>query len=114
MHLSHRITHLTGGGSDGWDLFNRARQMIADGTPVTELTIGEHDIRTHRSILDAMHASAIGGHTGYAMVPGTRQLRETVAARVQALTTALKQPDRVRVRPVVHDVFDDEQVGAAG
>ncbi len=97
MHLSHRITHLTGGGSDGWDLFNRARKMIADGTPVTELTIGEHDIRTHPTILKAMHASAIGGHTGYAMVPGTRQLRETVAARVQAQSGVPTSVDNVLI-----------------
>ena len=47
MHLSQRITTLNGGGSDGWGVFYRARRMIAEGTPVTELTIGEHDIRTH-------------------------------------------------------------------
>ena len=45
MALSKRIATLTGGGSDGWDLFLKARRMIADGVDVTELTIGEHDIR---------------------------------------------------------------------
>ncbi|WP_170370517.1 pyridoxal phosphate-dependent aminotransferase [Ruegeria arenilitoris] len=83
MKLSHRITHLTGGGSDGWDVFYRARRMIAEGQAVTELTIGEHDIRTHPSILAEMDRSARAGHTGYAMVPGTDLLRDTVAARVQ-------------------------------
>lgn len=86
MKLSHRITNITGGGSDGWDVFYRARQMIADGVGVVELTLGEHDIRTGPAILDAMHAAAIGGHTGYAMVPGTHALRQTVAARIQART----------------------------
>ena len=43
-HLSHRITSINGGGSDGWDVFYRARTMVAAGTQVTELTIGEHDI----------------------------------------------------------------------
>ncbi len=54
MALSKRITTLTGGGSDGWDVFIRARKMIAQRTPVTELTIGEHDIRTAAPILQAM------------------------------------------------------------
>ncbi len=86
MKLSQRITGITGGGSDGWDVFYKARRMIAEGENVIELTIGEHDIRTDPVILGAMDQSARGGHTGYAMVPGTQQLRETVAARIQKRT----------------------------
>ena len=86
MHLSRTITGLTGGGSGGWDLFLKARRMIAEGTAVTELTIGEHDIRTAPAILDAMHRAAIGGHTGYASVPGTPALRQTVARRIAERT----------------------------
>lgn len=97
MKLSHRLTNLTGGGSDGWDLFIRARKMIAAGEAVTELTIGEHDVPTHPSILQAMHAAAIGGHTGYAMVPGTTALRDTVAARVQAQTGVATNRDNVLI-----------------
>ena len=97
--MSKRITHLTGGGSDGWDVFYRARAMIDAGEAVTELTIGEHDIRTHPSILQAMHASAIGGHTGYAMVPGVASLRDTVAARVQAQSGVKTTRDNVLIMP---------------
>ena len=86
MALSQRITTLTGGGSDGWEVFYRSRQMIADGEQVIELTIGEHDIRTDPVILEAMHRSAMGGHTGYAMVPGTNKLRDAVAERIEART----------------------------
>lgn len=99
MKLSHRITHLTGGGSDGWDVFYRARRMIAEGIAVTELSIGEHDIRTDPSILAAMNESATGGHTGYAMVPGTALLRDTIAARVQARTGVPTTRDNVLVTP---------------
>ena len=95
MHLSSRITSITGGGSDGWDLFYRARQMKADGIAVTELTIGEHDIRTDPAILEAMHKAAIGGHTGYAIVPGIPALRAVVAARVQARTGVPTTADNV-------------------
>ena len=55
MQLSSRITGLLGGGSDGWGVFLRARQMIDEGTQVTELTIGEHDIRTAAPVLQDMH-----------------------------------------------------------
>ncbi len=99
MHLSQRITNITGGGSDGWDLFNRARAMIAQGVKVTELTIGEHDIPTHPSILNAMHDAALGGHTGYAAVPGTTALRETVAARLQEQTGVATTAANVMITP---------------
>ncbi|MCF6231712.1 MAG: aminotransferase class I/II-fold pyridoxal phosphate-dependent enzyme [Rhodobacteraceae bacterium] len=99
MELSHRLTNLNGGGSDGWALFIRAREMIAQGIPVTELTIGEHDIGTHRVILEAMNRSATGGHTGYATIPGTDGLRDCVAARVQTRTGQATSRDNVMITP---------------
>jgi arginine:pyruvate transaminase len=99
MDLSKRILGLTGGGSDGWDVFYKARRMISDGVDITELTIGEHDIRTDQSILDAMHRSASGGHTGYAMVPGTDRFRDAVAARVTARTGVPTTRDNVLITP---------------
>ncbi|WP_394196687.1 pyridoxal phosphate-dependent aminotransferase [Litoreibacter albidus] len=99
MKLSKRITGLTGGGSDGWDLFIKARGMIDAGQAVTELTIGEHDISTDQSILDAMHRSASNGHTGYAMVPGTDALRDAVAARLTARTGVPTSRDNVLITP---------------
>ncbi len=99
MKLSDRITQITGGGSDGWDVFYRARRMVAEGYAVTELTIGEHDIGTDASILDAMNRSARDGHTGYAMVPGTDLLRDTVAARVQTRTGVPTTRNNVLITP---------------
>ncbi len=99
MKLSDRITQITGGGSDGWDVFYRARRMVAEGHAVTELTIGEHDIGTDASILDAMNRSARDGHTGYAMVPGTDLLRDTVAARVQTRTGVPTTRNNVLITP---------------
>lgn len=99
MNLSQRMQTLTGGGSDGWDVFIKARRMIAAGTRVTELTIGEHDIRTAAPILQQMHDSALGGHTGYAMVPGTDTLRDTVARRTQDRTGVATTRDNVLITP---------------
>jgi arginine:pyruvate transaminase len=99
MKISHRITNITGGGSDGWDVFYKARRMIAEGISVTELTIGEHDIRTSPAILEAMNRSATGGHTGYAMVPGTLALRKSVAARIAARTGVPTTADNILITP---------------
>jgi len=99
MQLSSRITGLLGGGSDGWGVFLRARQMIEQGTQVTELTIGEHDIRTAAPILQDMHRAALAGHTGYAAIPGTTGLRDAVAARLQERTGVPTTRDNVLITP---------------
>lgn len=99
MELSNRITNITGGGSDGWDVFYRARKMKAAGHPVLELTIGEHDIRTQPDILQAMNRAALGGHTGYASVPGTDGLRDSVAARIAQRTGVPTSRDNIMITP---------------
>ena len=115
VQLSKRITGLNGGGPDGWEVFLRARKMIAQGHDVTELTIGEHDIRTHPTILKAMDDAARAGHTGYAMVPGNDQLRDRVAARVTERTGVKTTRDNVLITPggqsalfVAHHAVCDE------
>ena len=52
---SDRIKNITVNGSDGWEVFNKARRMISNGEKVIELSIGEHDIKTSTNITDAMH-----------------------------------------------------------
>ena len=99
MQLSKRITGLTGGGSDGWDVYYRANQMTADGIDVTHLTQGEHDIGTDVSILEAMHQAALAGHTGYSMFNGNTNLRERVAQRLTERTGVRTTPDNVQITP---------------
>ncbi len=97
--LSPRLTTINGTGSDGWDLFRRARAMKDAGAPVIELTIGEHDIRTAAPILRAMHAAALDGHTGYAAIPGTDALRARIAARIAERTGVPTTPGNILVTP---------------
>jgi arginine:pyruvate transaminase len=99
MQLGPRIPHMTGGGSDGWGVYYRARDMAAAGQPVANLTIGEHDVRTDRTILDAMHASARAGNTGYTFGPGKRALRAAIADRVAARTGVPTTWENVIVMP---------------
>ena len=99
MQLSKRIHQITTDGSDGWEILYKSRAMIAKGQDVLELTIGEHDIRTDPKILAAMHQSALGGHTGYASVPGTPELRRAVAARVQDRTGVPTNHKNVLITP---------------
>ena len=96
---SHRIRHITGGGPDGWDLARRSKALIAQGIPVVELTIGEHDVRTDALILDEMREAARRGHTGYATIPGIAPLRAAVAARVERVTGVPTGPENVVITP---------------
>jgi arginine:pyruvate transaminase len=99
MQISDRIAGILGGGSDGWEVFLKARAMMADGVDVTELTIGEHDIRTAAPILQDMHRAALSGNTGYAAIPGMAALREEVAARVQAQSGVETRAENVMITP---------------
>ena len=93
--FSNRITTLTGGGSDGWDIYRKSRSMIEAGQKVIELTIGEHDRKTDPAILEAMYRAALEGHTGYASIPGTDGLRDRIAARTERLTGVATGRDNV-------------------
>ncbi|WP_343078765.1 pyridoxal phosphate-dependent aminotransferase [Ostreiculturibacter nitratireducens] len=86
MKLANRIDHMTGGTPDGWEIYYRTRDMIAAGEKILNLTIGEHDVKTDRAILDAMHGSAVRGNTGYSFGEGNVALREEIAGRVAART----------------------------
>ena len=99
MQLSNRITTLTPDASGGWEIYFRARAMAAAGENVTELTIGEHDVRTDAAILDEMLRAARAGHTGYAAIPGITALRDEIAARVQAATGIATARDNVVITP---------------
>lgn len=99
MKPSKRIANVVADGSDGWEIYVRAREMIAAGQQITMLSIGDHDQTTPTPILDAMITSARGGNTGYASVPGSDTLRSAVAERVEARTSVPTGPENVLITP---------------
>jgi len=119
VHLSHRIRSLTENVDGGWEIFFLVRKLIESGDQVINLTIGEHDITTHKSILQAMDASARGGDTGYAAIPGVTALRERVASRFSERTGVQTTLDNVLITAggqaalfaAHHAVCDENDVG---
>ena len=99
MELSRRIRAVVGGADDCWSLYYRARAMKAAGEPVVMLTIGDHDIKTDASILDAMKAGMDAGNLGYSSVMGSDALRDAIARRVTARTAAGAARENVIVTP---------------
>jgi arginine:pyruvate transaminase len=99
MELSRRIRAVVDGADDGWSIHYRSRAMAEAGTPVTMLSVGDHDIKTDTSILDAMKASMDGGNLGYSGVMGSDTLRDAIARRVTARTTTPTSRANVIVTP---------------
>ena len=98
MRASQRIRGIVEGG-DGWAILGLARARRAAGLPVIDLTIGEHDVPTDPTILAAMDASARGGNTGYAAVPGILALRVGDRGARGERTGAPTRPANVLVTP---------------
>ncbi|MGB5869979.1 MAG: pyridoxal phosphate-dependent aminotransferase [Albidovulum sp.] len=99
MELAKRVAHMTGGGDDGWQIYYRARDMIAQGQQVLNLTIGEHDTRTDPAILAEMNRSALAGNTGYSVGSGSPALRAAIANRVEKRTGVPTGPENIFVTP---------------
>ncbi len=99
MRLAGRVAHMTGGGSDGWEVYYKARARIAAGERILNLSIGEHDTPTDPAILGAMHDGALAGSTGYTVGAGKPALRDAIAARVEARTGVRTTRDNVIVTP---------------
>jgi arginine:pyruvate transaminase len=99
MELSRRILAVVGGADDGWSVHYRARAMKAAGEPVVMLTVGDHDIKTDASILDAMKAGMNAGNLGYSNVMGSDALRDAIARRVTARTAIGAARENIIVTP---------------
>ena len=97
VQLSEKFRRQVGGSTDPWEPYYTARRMAESGIPVVELTIGDHDVRTDHSILEAMYSSARRGSTGYTVVRGIETLRAAVAQRVEDRTGVPTSPENVLI-----------------
>ncbi|MEM9044468.1 MAG: pyridoxal phosphate-dependent aminotransferase [Pseudomonadota bacterium] len=99
MKASDRIAGIVTGADDGWGVHYKAQEMRRAGRRVIMLSIGDHDIKTDASILDAMKASMDAGNLGYSAVSGSFGLREAIGERVTRRTATPAGPDNVVVTP---------------
>ena len=68
-------------GGDNWEIYNLARQMVADGQDVIELAIGEPDVPPPDYLVDATVEALKAGRTGYSPGAGEDTLRNALAMR---------------------------------
>ncbi|UWQ93414.1 pyridoxal phosphate-dependent aminotransferase [Rhodobacteraceae bacterium M382] len=70
---------LAGLGGAKWDLYQKARDMVAKGADIVEMTIGEPDVPTPASLSGAAITALQAGRTTYSTGRGEMGLRQALA-----------------------------------
>ena len=82
MDFSERVERVS--PSATISISNSASELEADGVDVVDLSVGEPDFPTPENVVRAGKEAIDDGHTGYAPSPGVPELREAIAAKLQA------------------------------
>lgn len=73
-------------GGAKWTVYSRARELLAEGRDVIELTIGEPDVPTPPELIDAADQAMRAGRTKYSNGSGEKNLIAALAARYSRTT----------------------------
>jgi len=80
MRKTAILDRLQGTGGDKWELYLKARALVAEGRDIIEVTIGEPDVPMPVELIDAASTAMHQGRTNYADGRGELELREALAA----------------------------------
>lgn len=86
MKFADITRRLQGLGGAKWDIHLRARDMIAEGADIIEMTIGEPDVPTPATLMDTAADAMRAGRTGYSNGQGEPGLLVALAERYSART----------------------------
>lgn len=86
---SHRITHISSGNQEGWEVYLRGIEMAREGQDILTLAIGDHDFPTPVEIREAAKHALDAGHTKYTTMQG---IPELVSAMAKVSTEAIGMP----------------------
>jgi len=81
MRFAPITDRLRGMGGDKWALSHAARERVARGQPVINLTIGEPDFATPPELIDIAHAAMRAGRTQYSNGRGEAGLLDALSRR---------------------------------
>jgi len=99
MRYAAITERLAGLGGDKWTVHLRAREMREAGRDVVLLTIGEPDVPTPGTLVDAADAAMRAGRLGYSDGRGEPGLRDALAGRYAARLGREVHPDQVMCFP---------------
>ncbi len=86
MRYSSMVDRVDGLGGALWEAHHRALEMRDVGADVILLTLGEPDLATPVSVVDAAVSALRSGRTGYAPGSGVPAVRDAIAARYRTTT----------------------------
>ncbi len=86
---SHRITNISEGDQEGWEVYLKAVDMIRSGEDVLMLSIGDHDFSTPVETINAAKKALDDGHTKYTTMQG---LPDLLKAMAKVSTQAISMP----------------------
>jgi arginine:pyruvate transaminase len=81
MRMTDVTRRLAGLGGAKWEVHLKARDMIAEGADIVEMTIGEPDVPPPSALMDTACRAMLAGRTGYSDGRGEDSLRQTLAVR---------------------------------
>ncbi|MFS4583562.1 pyridoxal phosphate-dependent aminotransferase [Phaeobacter sp. C3_T13_0] len=84
MRMTDVTKQLAGLGGAKWQVHLAAREMVAAGADVIEMTIGEPDVPPPAELMETASAAMLAGRTGYSNGRGEANLREALAERYSA------------------------------
>jgi aspartate aminotransferase len=87
------------GTETAFEVLARANVLAAQGKDIINLGIGQPDFKTPPHIVDAAIKALKDGHHGYTPARGIPQLREAVAADIEAHRGVSVDPDTVLIVP---------------
>ncbi|MDH5489978.1 MAG: pyridoxal phosphate-dependent aminotransferase [Rhodospirillaceae bacterium] len=87
------------GTESAFDVLARAKKLELEGKSIINLGIGQPDFRTPENIVEAGIKALKDGHHGYTPAGGIPELREAVAADIEARQGCLVDPGDVLVVP---------------
>lgn len=99
MKTTDVMARLADLGGAKWDVHFRAREMVAKGADVIEMTIGEPDVPVPEPLLNTAVQAMQAGRTGYSDGRGEIGLRRALAEDYSARTGRGFEPDNIMCFP---------------
>ena len=91
------MNHL--GTETAFEVLARANKLAAAGHSIINLGIGQPDFKTPPHIVEAAAKALRDGHHGYTPANGIPELREAVAADIEARRGVAVDPERIVIQP---------------
>ena len=99
MRYSPVLDRLAGLGGAKWELHFHARERIAEGADIVDLTIGNPDVPAPTDLIETAVAAMRAGRTQYSDGRGEGNLRGALAARYAARLGRPVHPDQILCFP---------------